>query len=74
MGYEPVSDRIITIKIKASPINFNVIQVYAPTSTATFEAIEKFFSGLEFTMMKIINSSNRCRELLVILGDLNAMF
>ncbi|KAL0895144.1 hypothetical protein ABMA27_013595 [Loxostege sticticalis] len=67
MGYEPVSDRIISIKLKSSPMNLNIVQVYAPTSTASDEAIEKFYSELEYTMAKVPS-----RELLIILGDLNS--
>lgn len=67
MGYEPVSDRIISIKLKSSPMNLNIVQVYAPTSTASDEAIEKFYSELESTMAKVPS-----RELLIILGDLNS--
>ncbi|CAB3248147.1 unnamed protein product [Arctia plantaginis] len=48
-------------------MNLNVVQVYAPTSTASDGAIEKFYSDLESTIGKIPN-----RELLVILGDMNA--
>lgn len=67
MGYEPVSDRIISIKIKAQPMDINIVQVYAPTSTATDGAIEEFYSDLETTISKVPN-----RELLVILGDMNS--
>ncbi|PZC84076.1 hypothetical protein B5X24_HaOG205798 [Helicoverpa armigera] len=67
MEYEPISDRIIRIKLKATPVNFNLIQVYAPTSTARDDEIESFYKELESTIGKIAN-----RELLIILGDLNA--
>ncbi|CAH2086616.1 unnamed protein product [Euphydryas editha] len=67
LGYEPVSDRLISIKLKASPVNFNIIQVYAPTSTACSEDIESFYSDLETAICKIPQ-----RELLVIMGDFNS--
>ncbi|KAL0852131.1 hypothetical protein ABMA28_000368 [Loxostege sticticalis] len=67
MGYEPVSDRIISIKLKSSPMNLNIVQVYAPTSTESDEAIEKFYSELESTWAKVPS-----RELLIILGELNS--
>ncbi|KAL0860793.1 hypothetical protein ABMA27_009337 [Loxostege sticticalis] len=56
MGYEPVSDRIISINLKSSPMNLNIVQ-----------AIEKFYSKLESTMAKVPS-----RELIIILGDLNS--
>lgn len=44
LGYNPVSDRIITMKLSASPCALNIIQVYAPTSAATEEKIENFYN------------------------------
>lgn len=67
MGYEPVSDRVLSIKLKAKPVNLNIIQVYAPTSAATDADLESFYTELETVMTKIPK-----RELLVIMGDLNA--
>ncbi|KAI8433901.1 hypothetical protein MSG28_015827 [Choristoneura fumiferana] len=67
MGYEPVSDRIISIKIKAKPVNFNIMQVYAPTSEADDSVIEMFYTTLEAALHKVSN-----REILVISGDFNA--
>ncbi|KAJ8730038.1 hypothetical protein PYW07_017076 [Mythimna separata] len=67
LGYEPVNDRIISVKLKASPVNLNIVQVYAPTSQASDEIIEDFYTTLEATIDKIPN-----RECLVILGDFNA--
>ena len=32
-GYVSISDRVLMVKINAKPVNLNVIQVYAPTST-----------------------------------------
>ena len=34
MGFNPVSDRIATIRLQCKPVNMTVLQVYAPTSTA----------------------------------------
>ena len=31
IGYNPMSPRLITIRLKAHPINLTIIQVYAPT-------------------------------------------
>ncbi|CAH2235409.1 jg13268 [Pararge aegeria aegeria] len=67
LGYEPVSDRVMSIKLKASPVNLNIIQVYAQTSAACNEDTESFYSDLETTISKIPQ-----REFLVVMGDFNS--
>jgi len=67
VGYECVNDRVLSIKLKAKPVNLNIIQLYAPTSAASDLDMETFYGDLETTMAKISN-----RELLIIMGDLNA--
>ena len=37
LGYWAISDRVLIVKIKGSPFNINIIQVYAPTSACTEE-------------------------------------
>lgn len=67
LGYEAISDRIITIKLQTKPVNLNLIQVYAPTSTSSQEDIDNFYLILSETISKMPS-----RELLIILGDFNA--
>ncbi|XP_071574332.1 craniofacial development protein 2-like [Temnothorax nylanderi] len=67
LGYEIVSDRIVTVKICAQQVNLNIIQVYAPTSTSTQEESENFYRKLAETIEKCQN-----REILVVLSDFNA--
>lgn len=67
LGYETVSDRIVSVKLRAQPINLNVIQVYAPTSSSTQDEIETFYGDLIKTISKCPN-----RELLYVIGDFNA--
>ncbi|XP_037870090.1 LINE-1 retrotransposable element ORF2 protein [Bombyx mori] len=55
------------MKLKASPVNLNLIQVYAPTSTAPPEVLENFYRELQIVIAKVPN-----RELLVIMGDFNS--
>lgn len=43
LGYNAINDRVLTIKIRATPINLNVIQVYTPTSTSTEEEMNNFY-------------------------------
>ena len=47
LGYNPVSDRIITIRLQVIPVNVSVVQVYAPTSTASDEDMEGFYNQLQ---------------------------
>lgn len=67
IGYESGSDRVLSIKLKASPVNLNILQVYAPTSTASDANLESLYSELESTISKVPN-----REILLIIGDFNA--
>ncbi|XP_050343811.1 craniofacial development protein 2-like [Nymphalis io] len=57
LGYNPVSDRIITMELGASPTPLNIIQVYAPTSAAKDEDVESFYNDIESSIAKIPNSS-----------------
>ena len=48
MGCRPVSSRLITIRLKASPFNIIiVIQAYAPTTDYDDEDIEDFYDQLQ---------------------------
>ena len=47
LEFNPISDRIITIRIQGKPIHFTFIQVYAPTSTADEEEMEYFYDALQ---------------------------
>ncbi|XP_070168800.1 craniofacial development protein 2-like [Polyergus mexicanus] len=67
LGYDTVSDRIISVRIKAAPCVLNFIQVYAPTADADAEDIGNFYSSLQATIEKTSN-----REITVIMGDWNA--
>lgn len=67
LGYNPISDRIISIKLSASPTPLNIMQVYAPTSTSSDESVEIFYRELESSIAAVPK-----RELLLIIGDFNA--
>ena len=47
LGFNPINDRIITIRIQDKPINFTFIQVYAPTSTIDEEEMDYFYDSLQ---------------------------
>lgn len=67
MGYNTVSDRILTLKIKSHPCNTNIIQVYAPTAESTEEDIESFYGQLEETISDLPRG-----KILIVKGDMNA--
>ena len=67
IGYWPISDRIIMIKLKGTPFNRNVLQLYAPTEDSTEEELENFYE-------KLTSARKQCKEdqKNIIMGDLNA--
>ena len=67
MGYNPVNDRLISVRLGGQAKNVKLIQVYAPTSAATDEEIETFY----VTLQQEINNKDR-QDILIISGDLNA--
>ena len=67
MGFWVVSSRVIVVKLKASPFNITVIQVYAPTTDHSEEEIDEFYEQLE-TAKRQAGS----QDILMIMGDLNA--
>ena len=47
MGCRPVSSKLITIRIRASPFNIKIIQAYAPSSDYNDDADEEFYDHLQ---------------------------
>lgn len=66
-GYNTINDRIITLRLNARPTIVHLIQVYAPTSTASDEDVETFYGNLENVLRAIPN-----REITILMGDFNA--
>ncbi|XP_072043194.1 craniofacial development protein 2-like [Amphiura filiformis] len=67
LGYNPINERIITIRIQGKPMNMSVIQAYAPTSASSDEEIQQFYDQLQ----QAIDSIHK-RDILVVTGDFNA--
>ena len=67
LGYNPISDQIISVCLQANPFNISFIQVYAPTSTANEEENGSFYYELQET----INNIPR-RDTSIIMVDFNA--
>lgn len=67
LGYKPVSDRIITLRLNTKPCTLNIIQIYAPTAQSSEEELEMFYATLSATLREIPK-----REITIIVGDFNA--
>jgi len=67
MGFNSVSDRIITARIHGNPVNVTVIQVYAPTLEAEDSVHDDFYERLQETL----NITPK-GDIVVVMGDLNA--
>ena len=66
-GFWAVSDRVILVKLSGSPMDINVIQVYAPTSDADEESIDEFYENIG----KVIRQCKN-HEINIVMGDLNS--
>ena len=64
---EPISSRIIRIRLNSIPRNISIIQVYAPTSDHSEEELERFYNQLETTLKSIPK-----KDIVVVMGDWNA--
>ena len=66
MGYDTVSDRILSVRFRGKKANITIVQVYAPTSIASDEEHESFYNDLQC----IIDKTPKCGAVMVI-GDFN---
>ena len=67
ISWQPVSSRIITIRLSCMPQNITIVQVHAPTSNATEEESEDFYNELETVLTNIPK-----KDILIVQGDWNA--
>ena len=67
IGYWPISDRVVMVKLHAKPFNINMIQVYAPTQDYDDENIEEFYEQIQLAVSDI-----KSPDIIYIMGDLNA--
>jgi len=67
LGYNPINDRLISMRLQAKPINITIIQVYAPTTSATDDVIEEFYNQLQDTL----DTASK-RDVVLVIGDFNA--
>jgi len=67
MGYNPVNDRIITARFRTMIGCMTVCQVYAPTTAASDNDIDDFYSRLQ-----VVFSSMPKNDIIILMGDFNA--
>ena len=67
IGYWPISERAMLLKLEGKPFNISIIQVYAPTNDHPDDEIEKFYDDIQ-KAIKYVKSD----EVLVVMGDWNA--
>lgn len=67
LSWDPVSDRILTARLSASPRNVTMVQVYAPTNPSTDEVKAAFYDSLSHTLDLTPRG-----DVVILLGDMNA--
>ena len=67
LGYQPVSSRLISIRLRAAPFNITIIPVYAPTSGHDDSEVDHFYQKLQETI-----DQTPKKDILVVQGDWNA--
>ncbi len=67
MGCRPVSDRLITLRLKATPFNITIIQVYVPTSSHSDDEVDSFYNKIQ----TLVDETPK-KDILIITGDWNA--
>ena len=67
LGYNPVSERVITLRVNAKPVNITFVQVCAQTGASSEVEITAFYEQLQGVL------ENVCRkDVIVIMEDWNA--
>ena len=64
---QPISSRVISIRLRATPFNITVLQAYAPTTSHDDDVVEEFYTQLQ----SLINKVHK-KDILIIQGDWNA--
>jgi len=67
LGFNPVSDRIITARFRTMLGGMTVCQVYAPTINANDMEMDEFYSSLQDVISNVPKT-----DLIIMMGDFNA--
>lgn len=65
--FAPISERILLIQLEGSPVNINIIQVYAPTLDKPDELVEELYNTINNVMNKL-----KRNEINIVMGDFNS--
>ena len=65
LGCQPVSSRLVSIRLRAAPFNITIIQVYAPTSGHDDNEVDHFYQQLQETI-----DQTPKKDILVVQGGL----
>ena len=60
----PISSRLMTVRLRASPFNSTIIQVYAPTSSYDDSGVNEFYRELQ----SLVDQTPK-QDILVVQGD-----
>ena len=66
IGWRPTSSRLMTVRLRASPFNITIIQVYAPTSSYDDSDVHEFYRELQ----SLVDQTPK-QDILVLQGDWN---
>jgi len=62
-----VNDRVLIVKLKGTPFDIGIVQVYAPTADKDDAEIEEFYENIEKAMKQL-----KSQDIRIIMGDLNS--
>ena len=66
IGCRPISSRLMTVRLRASPFNITIIQVYVPTSSYDDSEVDEFYRELQ----SLVDQTPK--QDMVVQGDRNA--
>jgi len=67
LGYNPISECLLTVRLAAKPWNVTLIQVYAPTNQATDQEKDGFYTSLQ----QVFSQAPK-QGIVLVCGDFNA--
>ena len=67
LSYTPVSNRLLVVRIQATPAPITIIQVYAPTSSCSAEEKDDCYE-----ILQAVIDAMKSRQVCVFMGDFNA--
>src|SRR6267154_1911198 len=67
MMCKPISDRIMIMRLKVTPINVLIVQIHAPCENETIEEKDRFYEILD----QVLEEYRKGRECLLVMGDFN---